>query len=127
MLDVPGQGPRTPIYLIIHEEELVTEPQPVQERVGRPGLMKSIRELIVRMATDNSSWGYLRIQGEMKKVEHRVARTTIAKTLKDRGIAPSPDRPTSWRRSSRRGSQEPTSSPSTCGLHAAWSPTTCCS
>jgi len=70
---------------------------PHETRVGRPGLMKSIRELIVRMATDNSSWGYLRIRGEMKKVGHTVARTTIAKTLKDKGIAPSPDRPTSWK------------------------------
>ena len=48
------------------------------------------------MATDNASWGYLRTQGEMKKVGHTVARTTIAKTLKDNGIVPSPDRPTSW-------------------------------
>ncbi|MFT4516196.1 MAG: putative transposase, partial [Planctomycetota bacterium] len=48
-------------------------------RVGRPGLMKAIRQLIVRMATDNAKWGFLRIQGEMKKVGHTVARTTIAK------------------------------------------------
>ena len=59
--------------------------------------MKSIRELIVRMATDNSGWGYLRIRGELKKVGHRVAKTTIAKTMKDNGIAPSPDRPTTWK------------------------------
>jgi transposase InsO family protein len=70
---------------------------PAKKRVGRPGLMKAIRELIVRMATDNSSWGYLRIRGELKKVGHRVAKTTIAKTMKDNGIAPSPDRPTTWK------------------------------
>jgi transposase InsO family protein len=69
---------------------------PHKTRLGRPGLMKSIRELIVRMATENASWGYLRIQGEMQKVGHCVARTTIAATLKNNGIAPSPDRPTSW-------------------------------
>src|SRR5690606_2381159 len=46
---------------------------------------------------DNSGWGYLRIQGELKKLDHSVARTTIAKTLKDAGLPPSPDRPTSWR------------------------------
>ena len=69
---------------------------PAKKRVGRPGLMKAIRELIVRMATENSGWGYLRIRGELKKVGHRVAKTTIATTLKDNGIAPSPDRPTSW-------------------------------
>jgi putative transposase len=66
-------------------------------RVGRPGIMKEIRALIVRMADDNSSWGYCRIQGELKKLGHRVARSTIAKTLKEHGIKPSPDRPTTWR------------------------------
>jgi hypothetical protein len=70
---------------------------PHRGRVGRPGLMKAIREIILRMAKDNSGWGYLRIQGELKKLDHRVARTTIAKTLKDAGVPPSPDRPTSWR------------------------------
>ena len=67
------------------------------KRVGRPGIMKAIRELIVRMATDNAGWGYCRIRGELKKLDHRVARSTIAKTLKDHGIPPSTERPTSWR------------------------------
>ena len=67
------------------------------KRVGRPGIMKAIRELIVRMATDNSGWGYCRIQGELKKLNHRVARSTIATTLKGHGIRSSPERPTSWR------------------------------
>ena len=66
-------------------------------RVGRPGIMKAIRELIVRMATDNASWGYTRIRGELKKLDHTVARSTIAKTLKEHGIRPAPQRPTSWR------------------------------
>jgi putative transposase len=69
---------------------------PHKNRVGRLGIMKAIRELIVRMATENAGWGYLRIRGELKKVGHRVAKTTIATTLKNNGIAPSPDRPTSW-------------------------------
>jgi transposase InsO family protein len=66
-------------------------------RVGRPGIMKAIRAQIVRMAADNPSWGYCRIQGELKKLDHRVARSTIAKTLKEHGISRSPDRATSWR------------------------------
>ncbi len=48
--------------------------------------MKAIRALIVRMATDNSSWGYCRIQGELRKLNHCVAPSTIAKTLKEHGI-----------------------------------------
>ncbi|MCC7061989.1 MAG: DDE-type integrase/transposase/recombinase [Planctomycetes bacterium] len=59
--------------------------------------MKTIRELIVRMAKDNARWGYCRIQGEMKKLGHNVAKSTIGKALKDGGIPPSPQRPTSWR------------------------------
>jgi len=67
-----------------------------RKRVGRPGVMMEIREPIVRMAKDNPSWGYARIQGELKHLDHRVARSTIAKVLKEHGIKPSPDRPMSW-------------------------------
>jgi transposase InsO family protein len=70
---------------------------PAKRRVGRPGILKEIRTLIVRMANDNPNWGYCRIQGELRKLDHCVARSTIARTLKDHGIQPSPDRPTSWR------------------------------
>ncbi len=66
-------------------------------RVGRPGIMKAIRKLIVRFATHNSTWGYCRIQGELRKLNHCVAPSTIAKTLKEHGIQPAPRRPTSWR------------------------------
>ena len=59
--------------------------------------MTEIRALIARMAADNPSWGSCRIHGELKKLEHRVARSTIAKALKEHGIGPSPDRPMSWR------------------------------
>ncbi len=65
--------------------------------MGRPGLTKAIKELIVRMATENSGWGYCRVQGELKGVGHRVAGTTIANVLKENGIKPAPDRPSSWR------------------------------
>lgn len=67
-----------------------------RKRVGRPGVMKEIRRLIVQMAEENPSWGYARIQGALKHLDHRVARSTIAKTLKEHGIKPSPDRPMSW-------------------------------
>ena len=66
------------------------------KRVGRPGVMKEIRRLIVQMAEENPSWGYARIQGALKHLDHRVARSTIAKVLKEHGIKPSPDRPMSW-------------------------------
>jgi putative transposase len=66
-------------------------------RPGRPGLMKEIGALIVRMATENPAWGYSRIQGALKNLDHRVARSTVAKVLKDNGIPPVPSRPSTWR------------------------------
>jgi hypothetical protein len=40
--------------------------------VGCPSVMKAIRELVVRMAEENPSWGYTRIQGALKHLDHRV-------------------------------------------------------
>ena len=48
--------------------------------VGRPGVMKEVRRLIVKRAEDNPSWGYARIQGALRHLDHRVTRSTIAKT-----------------------------------------------
>ncbi len=67
------------------------------KRCGRPGLLRDIARLAVQMAEQNPSWGYCRIQGALKNLGHRVARSTIAKVLKDNGIEPAPNRPTSWR------------------------------
>jgi hypothetical protein len=55
----------TPDTILRWHRKLVAQHHtyPHNNRVGRPGLMKSIRELIVRMATENAGWGYLRIQG----------------------------------------------------------------
>src|SRR2546422_3416260 len=68
-----------------------------RKRPGRPGIMKEISSLILWMATENPAWGYSRIQGALKNLDHRVARSTVAKVLKDNGIPPVPGRPTSWR------------------------------
>jgi transposase InsO family protein len=48
------------------------------------------------MAEENPSWGYTRIQGALKNVGQRVGRSTIARVLRAAGIAPAPERPTSW-------------------------------
>ena len=68
-----------------------------RKRPGRPGIMKEVSSLILRMATDNPGWGYSRIQGALKNLEHRVARSTVAKVLRDHGIPPASGRPSSWR------------------------------
>ena len=66
--------------------------------VGRPGIMRHISELIVRIAQDNPRWGYTRIQGALANLSHKVGRGTVANVLKRDGIEPSPERSrrTSW-------------------------------
>src|SRR6202171_4409108 len=65
---------------------------------GRPGIMREISELIMRMAQDNPRWGYTRIQGALANLKHSVGRGTIANVLKRNGIEPSPERSrrTTW-------------------------------
>lgn len=59
---------------------------------GRPGVMKMIRVLVVRMATENKDWGYDRIEGALLNLGHRVSDTTIGRILKSHGIEPAPRR-----------------------------------
>ena len=63
-----------------------------RRRPGRPGIMQEISKLIVRMASDNSGWGYTRIQGALANLGHKVGRGTVANVLNRNGIEPAPER-----------------------------------
>jgi len=68
-----------------------------KRRGGRPGVLVEIRRLVLRIAEENPTWGYRRIQGALRNLGHRVARSTIATILRIHGIGPVPERPLSWR------------------------------
>jgi len=59
---------------------------------GRPRVKESIQDLVVRMAKENVSWGYGRIEGALQNLGHIVSRSTIARILKARGIELAPQR-----------------------------------
>ena len=63
-----------------------------RRKPGRPGVMKLIADLVVRMARENPRWGYTTIQGALANLGHCVSRTTIANILREHGIDPSPRR-----------------------------------
>ena len=66
---------------------------------GRPHLAQEITDLVLRMARENTSWGYDRIQGALANLGHIVAPNTVKNILKRHGIEPAPEREkrTSWR------------------------------
>ena len=67
-------------------------------RPGRPPTAAVIKKLIIRIATENPSWGHRRVQGELVRLGHRIAASTVWQILHDAGIDPAPRRlgPT-WR------------------------------
>ena len=55
---------------------------------GRPRTANELRKLIVRMAWENRSWGYPRIQGALQNLGHEVGRGSVAAILKAAGTSP---------------------------------------
>jgi putative transposase len=65
---------------------------------GRPRVDRRVEELIVRMAKENSSWGYDRIVGALANLGHTVSDQTVGNILRRHGVPPAPERrhTTSW-------------------------------
>jgi len=62
-------------------------------KVGRPRtMMKSLRDLIIRLARENDGWGVRRILGELKKLALKSSRSSVRRVLVEENILPDPDR-----------------------------------
>lgn len=70
-----------------------------RRRPGRARTQKQLESLVVRMAEENRTWGYRRIQGAISNLGHKLARSTIADILRRHGIEPAPRRrqETTWK------------------------------
>jgi putative transposase len=84
----------TPATLLAWHRRLVTRKWDYtsRRRPGRPSTAAAIRKLVIRMATDNPAWGHRRVQGELVKLGHPIAASTVWQILHDAGIGPAPRR-----------------------------------
>ena len=63
-----------------------------RRRPGRPSTAAAIRKLVIRIATENPTWGHRRVQGELVRLGHPIAASTVSQILHDAGIDPAPRR-----------------------------------
>jgi transposase InsO family protein len=82
----------TPGTVLRWHRRLVTQKWTYPHRTGRPPVSAEIAALIERLASENHSWGYMRIQGELLKLGYRVSASTIRRVLKALKLPPAPRR-----------------------------------
>jgi putative transposase len=59
---------------------------------GRPRVAKEIEQLVMRMAEENPTWGYRRIQGALANLGHRIDKITVRNILHRHHLEPTPQR-----------------------------------
>ena len=89
----------TPGTVLRWHRRLVTRKWAYPRGVGRPPASSGLAALIEQLATENHSWGYQRIRGELLKLGNRVSASTVRRVLKALKIPPAPKRhtDTTWR------------------------------
>jgi putative transposase len=70
----------------------------VRRGPGRPRIKREVEQLIVRMASENRTWGYDRIVGALANLGYDISDQTVGNVLQRHGLPPAPERKrtTSW-------------------------------
>jgi putative transposase len=84
----------TPATLLAWHRRLVTRKWDYtsRRRPGRPPTAAAIRKLVIRIATDNPTWGHRRVRGELVRLGHPIAASTVWQILHDARMDPAPRR-----------------------------------
>ncbi len=61
-------------------------------RAGRRPTPAELRQLVLRLDSENPTRGYRRIHGELRRLGHRIAASTVWKILRTAGRKPTPNR-----------------------------------
>ncbi|MDH6580458.1 transposase [Kitasatospora sp. MAP5-34] len=61
-------------------------------RTGRPPTRAALKNLVLRLARENAGWGHRRIQGELARLGHPIAASTVWEILRAAGIDLAPRR-----------------------------------
>ena len=96
----------TPATILRWHRDLVKRrwTQPRRHRTGGRRTAPELRRLVLRLAAENSSWGYRRIHGELAGLGYQVPASTVWSILKRAGIDPATGQtePNGWRNRIRR-------------------------
>jgi putative transposase len=87
-----------PTTLLRWHRDLVRRQWAYPHRRGRPTVTAELRQLVLRMAKENPTWGYRRVHGELCRLGYKIGASTVWSILQRAGVDPAPQRSAvSWR------------------------------
>jgi putative transposase len=82
----------TPDTLLHWYHRLIAQKFDGSRHLGRPRVPEEIEQLVVRLAEENQTWGYRRIQGALTNLGHHIDAITVRNILSRHHLDPAPTR-----------------------------------
>ena len=82
----------TPRTLLAWHQRLIKKKWTQPPSPGRPPVSAELRNLIIRLASENPRWGARRVHGELHRLGHKISVSTVRRVLRAAGLGPAPRR-----------------------------------